>query len=185
MEGKCHKIFYFRLSRFSFHESSFPGPLILPIIIILNFIFGKSQRYLQLKVHQRCHDSCSRVRPFCLKFFFASKRNKAKLDPFHMCFTISLNNFTSLFSLLFAYFRFKFFASLHYSNFHLEVKQSIAPPAPPVSNPGPEAVPLPVSPPKLPVSPPPLPVSPPPLPDSFTAEQQRRQQRSIAIVTRL
>ena len=34
-----------------------------------------------------------------------------------MCFTISQYNFTSLFLLLFAYFRFKFFASLHLSNF--------------------------------------------------------------------
>jgi hypothetical protein len=31
-----------------------------------------------------------RVCPFRLKIFFAYKRNKAKLDPFHMCFTISL-----------------------------------------------------------------------------------------------
>ncbi len=61
-----------------------------------------------------------RVRPFRLKNFFAYKRNKANLDPFHMCFTISL------FSLLFAYFRFKFFASLHYSNFCFEAKQSEA-----------------------------------------------------------
>jgi hypothetical protein len=41
-----------------------------------------------------------------------------------MCFTISLLIFTSLFSLLFAYFRFKFFASLHLSNFRFEGKQS-------------------------------------------------------------
>ncbi len=32
----------------------------------------------------------TRVRPFRRKFFFAYKRNKANLDPFHMCFTISL-----------------------------------------------------------------------------------------------
>jgi hypothetical protein len=32
----------------------------------------------------------TRVRPFCLKKIFAYKRNKANLDPFHMCFTISL-----------------------------------------------------------------------------------------------
>jgi hypothetical protein len=56
----------------------------------------------------------SRVRPFRLKKIFAYKRNKANLDPFHMCFTISLINFTYLFSLLFAYFRFKFFASLRF-----------------------------------------------------------------------
>ncbi len=44
----------------------------------------------------------TRVRPFRLKKFFAYKRNKAKLDPFHMCFACSLQNFTSIFSLLFA-----------------------------------------------------------------------------------
>ncbi len=32
----------------------------------------------------------SRVSPFRFKKFFACKRNKANLDPFHMCFTISL-----------------------------------------------------------------------------------------------
>ncbi len=32
----------------------------------------------------------SRVSPFSLKKFFAYKRNKANVDPFHMCFTISL-----------------------------------------------------------------------------------------------
>jgi hypothetical protein len=32
----------------------------------------------------------TRVSPFRLKNFFAYKRNKANLDPFHMCFTISL-----------------------------------------------------------------------------------------------
>jgi hypothetical protein len=62
-----------------------------------------------------------RVSPFRLKNFFAYKRNKANLDPFHMCFTISLS-----LSLLFAYFRFKFFASLHLSNFRFEAKQSEA-----------------------------------------------------------
>jgi hypothetical protein len=31
-----------------------------------------------------------RVSPFRFKKFFAYKRNKANLDPFHMCFTISL-----------------------------------------------------------------------------------------------
>jgi hypothetical protein len=64
----------------------------------------------------------TRVSPFRLKNFFAYKRNKANLDPFHMCFTISLLIFTSLFSLLFAYFRFKFFASLHLSNFRSEIQ---------------------------------------------------------------
>ncbi len=39
--------------------------------------------------------------PFRLKNYFAYKRNKANLDPFHMCFTISLLIFTSLFSLRF------------------------------------------------------------------------------------
>ncbi len=43
-----------------------------------------------------------------------------------MCFTISLLNFTSRLSLLFAYFRFKFFASLHFSHFCFQVKQSEA-----------------------------------------------------------
>jgi hypothetical protein len=42
------------------------------------------------------------VGSFRLKFFFAYKQNKTKLDPFHMCFAISLSNFTSLFSLFFA-----------------------------------------------------------------------------------
>jgi hypothetical protein len=32
----------------------------------------------------------TRVSPFHLIFFFACKRNKANLDPFHLCFTISL-----------------------------------------------------------------------------------------------
>jgi len=34
--------------------------------------------------------TCHRIRvsPFRLKNFFAYKRNKANLDPFHMCFTI-------------------------------------------------------------------------------------------------
>ncbi len=32
----------------------------------------------------------TRVSPFRFKKFFAYKRNKANLDPFHMCFTISL-----------------------------------------------------------------------------------------------
>jgi hypothetical protein len=63
------------------------------------------------------------VSPFRLKKIFAYKRNKANLDPFHLCFTISLQNFTSLFSLLFASFRFKFFASLHFVNFSFEVKR--------------------------------------------------------------
>jgi hypothetical protein len=32
----------------------------------------------------------TRVSPYRFKFFFACKRNKANLDPFHLCFTISL-----------------------------------------------------------------------------------------------
>ncbi len=32
----------------------------------------------------------ARVSPFRLNFFFAYKRNKANLDPFHLCFTITL-----------------------------------------------------------------------------------------------
>ncbi len=66
------------------------------------------------------------VSPFRLKNFFTYKGNKANLDPFHMCFTISLWNFTSLFLLLFAYFRYKFFSSLHLSNFRFEAKQGEA-----------------------------------------------------------
>ncbi len=68
--------------------------------------------------------SQTRVSPFRLKIFFAYKRNKANLDPFHMCFTISLLKFTSLFSLLFAYFNFKFCASLHLSNFRFEASEA-------------------------------------------------------------
>ncbi len=97
-----------------------------------------------------------RVSPFRLKNFFAYKRKKANLDPFHLCFTISLyfallhfGNFCfevkqseakfksilslfcffSLFSLFFAFFhffRFKFFPLLRFSNFCFEVKQSKA-----------------------------------------------------------
>jgi hypothetical protein len=37
--------------------------------------------------HTRLH---GRVSPFRLKNLFAYKRNKANLDSFHMCFTISL-----------------------------------------------------------------------------------------------
>ncbi len=42
-----------------------------------------------------CHSTVltnlqERVSPFRLKFVFAYKRNKANLDPFHLCFTISL-----------------------------------------------------------------------------------------------
>ncbi len=48
----------------------------------------------------------TRVRPFRLNIFFAYKRNKAKLDPYRMCFACSLEKFCSIFSLLFASFRF-------------------------------------------------------------------------------
>ncbi len=47
-------------------------------------------------------DLWGRVRPFRVKKFFAHKRNKTKLDLFHMCFACSLLNVTSIFSLLFA-----------------------------------------------------------------------------------
>ncbi len=80
--------------------------------------------YSFLRKFRNCY--FCRVSPFRFKKIFAYKRNKANLDPFHMCFTISLLIFTSLFSLLFAYFRFKFFASLHLSNFRFEGKQSEA-----------------------------------------------------------
>jgi hypothetical protein len=52
---------------------------------------GPIIRKVSLSSHTFTESSLgSRVRPFRLKFFFAYKRNKAKLDPFHMCFTISL-----------------------------------------------------------------------------------------------
>jgi hypothetical protein len=64
------------------------------------------------------------VRPFRLNFFFAYKRNEAKWDPFRICFTCSLQKFRSIFSLLFASFRFKFFASLQLNYFRFEAKQN-------------------------------------------------------------
>ncbi len=39
---------------------------------------------------ERRERETSRVSPFRLKICFAYKRNKANLDPFHLCFTISL-----------------------------------------------------------------------------------------------
>ncbi len=47
----------------------------------------------------------TRMSPFCLKNFFAYKRNKANLDPFHMCFTIKFHFsfFASNFSLRFTW----------------------------------------------------------------------------------
>jgi hypothetical protein len=53
----------------------------------------------------------SRVRRFRLKFFFASKRNEAKQDPFRFVFACSSKNKSPIFSLVFASFRFEFFAS--------------------------------------------------------------------------
>jgi hypothetical protein len=52
-----------------------------------------------------------RVRRFRLNFFFASKRNEAKQDPFRFVFACSSENIGPIFSLLFASFRFEFFAS--------------------------------------------------------------------------
>jgi hypothetical protein len=64
----------------------------------------------------------SRVSPFRFQKFFAYKRKEAKLDPFRKCFACSLQKFRSIFSLLFAFFRFKFFASLQLSYFRFEAK---------------------------------------------------------------
>jgi hypothetical protein len=91
-------------------------------------IWNDQNKLEKLHRQKRRQGKCITVRvsPFRIKIFFAYKRNKANLDPFHMCYTISLSNFTSLFSLLFAYFLFKFFASLHLSNFRFEAKQSEA-----------------------------------------------------------
>ena len=52
-----------------------------------------------------------RVRRFCFKNFFASKRNEAKRDPFRMRFARSREKKLFFFSLHFASFRFEFFAS--------------------------------------------------------------------------
>jgi hypothetical protein len=51
------------------------------------------------------------VRRFCLKFFFASKRNEAKRDSFRIVFACSSENQGPIFSLVFASFRFECFAS--------------------------------------------------------------------------
>ncbi len=63
----------------------------------------------------------SRVRPFCLKFFplIRNKKFGSVSHVFHY-FTIKFH-----FS-FFASFLFKFFALLHFSNFHFEAKQSKA-----------------------------------------------------------
>jgi hypothetical protein len=45
------------------------------------------RQYIDAMIHLSL---IARVSPFRLKFFFAYKRNKANLDPFHLCFTISL-----------------------------------------------------------------------------------------------
>jgi hypothetical protein len=49
----------------------------------LYVMFTDSKESLEAKVRDR-------VSPYRLKKIFAYKRNKANLDPFHMCFTISL-----------------------------------------------------------------------------------------------
>ncbi len=46
-----------------------------------------------------------------------------KLEPFRMCFACSLQKFSSMFSLLFASFRFQFFTSLQQGYFHIEAKR--------------------------------------------------------------
>jgi hypothetical protein len=51
------------------------------------------------------------VRQFRLKIFFASKQIEAKRDPFRFVFACSSENQGPIFSLVFASFRFKFFAS--------------------------------------------------------------------------
>jgi hypothetical protein len=66
---------------------------------------------------------CGRVLRFRLNFFFASKRNEAKWDPFRFVFACSSENKGRIFSLLFASFRFEFFASKrkekNFASFHL------------------------------------------------------------------
>ncbi len=52
-----------------------------------------------------------RVRRFRQKKFFVSKQNEAKRDPFRMRFARSREKKQHFFSLLFASFRFEFFAS--------------------------------------------------------------------------
>jgi hypothetical protein len=54
----------------------------------------------------------TRVRRFRLKFFFASKRNEAKQDPFRFVFACSSENTGPIFSHVFASFRYEFFVSL-------------------------------------------------------------------------
>jgi hypothetical protein len=108
-----------------------------------------------------------RVRPFRLKNFSLISEIKRNWIRF-TCISLFHYKFHFSFFASFRFFRFKFFASFTLVIFASKWNKASPPPAPPGSNPGPEAVPLPVSPPQLPVSP-------PPLPDSFPAEQQRRQ----------
>jgi len=56
-----------------------------------------------------------------LIFFFASKRNEANRDPFHMRFACSLQIFRVPFFAIFAYFRIKFFALCRFINFWLNI----------------------------------------------------------------
>ncbi len=46
--------------------------------------------HINILITAKEHSARIRVSPFRFKFFFAYKRNKANLDLFHMCFTISL-----------------------------------------------------------------------------------------------
>ncbi len=65
----------------------------------------------------------TRVRPFRLKIFKRIWIRFTCVSLFHYKISIL---FFRLFSLIFAYFRFKFFASLHFSNFCFKAKQSEA-----------------------------------------------------------
>ncbi len=59
----------------------------------LNILFDprKYSVYVAIGVGNFSPDmGTSRVSPFRLKKIFAYKRNKANLDQFHLCFTISL-----------------------------------------------------------------------------------------------
>jgi hypothetical protein len=62
---------------------------------------------------------------FALKFFSLKSEIKRNWIRF-TCVSLVHYKFTSIFSLLFAYFHLKFFASLHFSNFRFEAKQSEA-----------------------------------------------------------
>jgi hypothetical protein len=56
-----------------------------------------------------------------LIFFFASKRNEANRDPFHMRFACSLPIFRFPFFAIYAYFRINFFALCRFINFWLNI----------------------------------------------------------------